>query len=436
MTQKTKFQKIFSISVFVRISLLLFLVGCRAPMSQASTEKMVSINIIDRNGMSETISSKDRIAAFQETDFLAPQPYQKVLRVYGRDKGGNTHSVITSYHPNGQIKQSLEGVNNRAYGKYREWFANGQQKIACDVIGGIADINSQAEQSWLFDGCNRAWDEDGTLQAEIYYSKGSLEGSSYYYHNNGEVWKHLPYSKNSLHGTFTTYLDDGSIFQTIEYKNGLKEGPATRFWKGGQVAYEENYVNNSLTSGSYFDLQGSLVAEIVDGNGFRAIFGKEQLTELHEYTKGKQAGLVKIFDGYNRLIRSYSIIDGEKHGQEIDYYSTRAGEPLQQKLLITWNHGLLQGAVQSWYPNGNLESRKEMSHNKKNGILSAWYENGALMLVEEYENDRLIKGQYYRMDDQDPISHVKRGEGVATLFSPEGIFSKKVTYHDGKPLFE
>ncbi len=37
-----------------------------------------SINIIDRNGISETVSSKDRLKKYEEVDWLAPQPYEKV----------------------------------------------------------------------------------------------------------------------------------------------------------------------------------------------------------------------------------------------------------------------------------------------------------------------------------------------------------------------
>lgn len=182
---------------FVMCSLcLLLLPGCFS--NDVGPDKIASINIIDRNGMSETISKKERLDAYQKTDFNSPQPYQKVLRVYGRDEEGSIRSCITSYHPNGEIKQSLEAVNNRAFGSYNEWYPNGQIKIISHVIGGTADLNTQAEESWLFEGINQAWNEDGNLIAEISYVKGELSGESKYYHPNGGVWKISPFIKMSF----------------------------------------------------------------------------------------------------------------------------------------------------------------------------------------------------------------------------------------------
>jgi antitoxin component YwqK of YwqJK toxin-antitoxin module len=75
-----------------------------------------------------------------------------------------------------------------------------------------------------------------------------------------------------------------------------------------------------------------------------------------------------------------------------------------------------------------------MSENQKHGLLTAWYRNGALMLVEEYECDKLLKGEYYRMGEKIPLSQIEKGKGIATLFNPEGNFSRKVYYQEGKPI--
>ena len=86
---------------------------------------LISINIIDRNGLNETITYKDRLEKYVNVDFLCPQPYQKVLRVYKRDCIGDSQSFITTYYDNGQPKQYLEAINNRAFGLYQEWYENG-----------------------------------------------------------------------------------------------------------------------------------------------------------------------------------------------------------------------------------------------------------------------------------------------------------------------
>jgi antitoxin component YwqK of YwqJK toxin-antitoxin module len=408
---------------------LMLLPGCGLSRYQSPPDKITSINIIDRNGLSETINAKERLQAFEKTDFLAAQPYQKVMRVYGKQSNGDVPSCITSYHPNGQLKQLLEAINNRAHGSYREWHPNGKLKVEATVIGGMADINTQAEQSWLFDGITRAWDEDGHLAAEICYEKGDLEGESIYYHPNGHVWKRCPFNKNRYHGILQIFLEEGSLFQTLSYQEGEKNGLCMRYWAKGAVAFQENYEKGRLTEGRYYDQHNHLVATIQCGHGWRAIFGKQELQELQEYQEGIQAGCVKVFDEKQNLISMYTIKEGEKWGEETNYF--RGSK--QPQLLLTWYRGSLQGPAKTWYSNGQLESQREMSGNQKHGLLSAWYNNGSLMLVEEYDNDKLVKGEYYKAGEKIPISQIEKGKGVATLFNSEGHFSNKVVYQDGKP---
>jgi len=419
-----------------KIRICLFLMGfsllasCGLSPDQIDPGKITSINIIDRNGLSEIISSKERLNSFEQTNFLSPQPYQKVLRVYGREKNGDVRSCITSYHPNGQPKQYLEAVNNRALGQYKEWYPSGQLKIEAMIIGGNADLNTHAEQSWLFDGYNCAWNEEGGIIAKIPYKKGELEGEAIYYHENGSIWKVTPYKKGLPDGVKKVYLNDGSLFQTIEYHHGQKEGPSIRYWKNAQVAYQENHEKNLLIEGFYFDMSGTQISEIHQGEGERAIFGKSGLQELQVYHHGIQEGKIRVFDEVHHLIRIYHKKNGVKEGEEIEYFP----KTTQPKLLLSWNQGILNGCMKTWYKNGNLESQREMSENKKNGLLTAWYQNEALMLVEEYENDKLLKGEYYRLGENRPVSNVKKGEGIATLFNPEGTFSRKIAYQEGKPV--
>ncbi|MCB1180729.1 MAG: hypothetical protein KDK55_01730 [Chlamydiia bacterium] len=409
------------------ITLALVATGCRFIPGEGSAIK--SINIIDRAGLSEIISSKERLESFAKTDFLSPQPYQKIMRVYGRDKQGDIRSYITSYHPNGQVKQYLEAKNNRAMGLYQEWFQNGQMKIDTHVIGGVADINTSAEESFVFNGLTRAWNEEGQLVAEILYEKGELEGLSSYYHPNGALWKMIPYKKGLIDGTVEVYLEEGTIFQTTEYKKGKIEGSSKRYWAPLQIAYEECYSSDLLLEGYYYDKEGDLVSRIEKGEGKRAVFGKQGITQLVEYHAGIADGKVEILDETTgQLLLFYSIKEEEKEGEEIAYFGN--GRP---KLLLTWKEGVLQGPAKTWYENGQIESQKQMCQNKKNGLSTAWYPGGTLMLVEEYENDRLIKGKYYRQDENVPISTISKGEGVATLFDTSGHLIRKITYCDGEP---
>ncbi len=410
--------------------LLLPLAGCRPTFSGGECVKLTHLNIIDRNGMSETISSPDRLTPFQKTNFLSPQPYEKVLRVFERNRKGEIYSCITSYHPNGLVKQYLEAVNNRACGLYREWHPNGQLKVESFIVGGIADINTAAEESWLFDGLCKAWDEEGNSIALIAYEKGALEGESLYYHTNGATWKRVPYRSGRIEGKMEIYVENGALFQLSEYKEGKREGKSIRYWPDSSIAYEEEYHNDQLLTGRYFHADKTVASEIVEGNGFRAVFGKETLQELRQYTNGKEEGEVKIFGKNGALLTLYRVKDQEKEGEEIHYFESN---PTQPKILMTWRRGILHGVVKSWYENGTPQAQTELSQNKRMGLSTAWYKGGELMLAEEYDNDLLIKGEYYKKGEKQPLSSIEYGKGFAALFDEEGNFLRKVAYVNGKP---
>jgi antitoxin component YwqK of YwqJK toxin-antitoxin module len=388
--------------------------------------KLSSVNILDRNGFSETISSKDRLKNFEEIDYFKSLPYEKVLRIYSRDSRGDIHCFINTYYPNGQPKQYLEIVNGRAYGMYREWHSNGKVRLDATVIGGDADIYPGSENTWIFDDWCCAWDEDEKPLASIYYKKGSLEETAYYYHNNGKIWKQIPYKNNLIDGTAQIFLDDGSLLQSMDYVTGKRQGLSLRYWKENRIAANEEYEQDKLQKAAYYDLKGSIVAEIEGGNGYRATFGKESIAELQEYNKGVLNGKVKSFNKDGRLVRVTHIKNDRKHGEEIDYFVNN-----KPKLLVTWYEGKIQGPTKTWYENGNQESQREMHNNQKNGLLTAWYKDGSLMLIEEYEHGKTVKGSYFKRGENTPISQVYQGNGTATLYDSEGNFNRKVTITNG-----
>lgn len=415
------------------LALLLSITGCSHFNSDDST--LTSINIIDRNGMSETISTPDRLKQYSNVDFLENQPYQKVLRIYSRDAAGNIYACITSYHPNGHIRQYLEVINNRAFGAYREWHENGIMKLDTYIIGGEADINTSAEKSWLFDGCSQVWDEENNLVAQIQYVSGELEGFSTYYHPNGMIWKLIPYHAGQIEGNSKVFLTDGTLLQETEFINGIKEGISRRYWDGVQLAADEYYESGLLNNASYYSLSQQPVAQIKGGQGYRATFGKDSISELQQYQNGVLEGEVKVFDADGALARIYHIKNELKNGEEIEYFPplpSRRGE-LQPRLSIMWIDGRIQGPVKTWYSNGIPESQREMSRNAKNGLLTAWYDNGSVMMIEQYDRDKLIKGEYFERGEKIPVSQISNGKGTATIFDTKGTLLRRVPYNNGKP---
>ena len=418
---------------FLLISLILpFLAGCR---SDNQIAPIVSMQMVDRNGFSETISNHDRLKIYDNVDFLTSQPYEKVLRVYKKDEEGKSHSKLTCYHPNGGIWKYLEAVDGRAHGKYLEWHENGKIKIEAIVIEGLADLNENSQRNWLFDSQCTVWNEHGDLEASFTYEKGYLVEDANYYYPSGKIEKTISYKKGQADGLFHRFDEEENLLEEIQYKDGVKEGSAMAYWNPATSRYQEQYREGYLINAIYFDVEGNVISEIENGRGVKAEFKNRHLHQTIIYQNGKPDGEIKVFTSNGALSGSYSILEGKKTGSEWEYYPSM-GKELRPKLMITWSEDQIQGMVKTWYENGTLESQKEMTGNKKHGLSFAYYQTGDLMLMEEYENNHLVKGSYYKKGENTPISIIEKGEGIATLYNAQGHFLKKITYERGKPLVE
>lgn len=393
---------------------------------------LASINFVDQNGVSETISNPDRLQQYATVDFLSNQPYQKVLLVWRRNPEGNIAATCISYHPNGQPKQYLEIINGRALGAYQEWHSNGQLKVLSNIIGGTGDFYPGVEKTWLFEGEAYAWNDQGILLATIPYAKGCLEGISLYYHECGALWRKVPMSAGLVDGVEEVFFRDGSPFQISTYKAGKRNGITKRFWGNGQIAVEETYLNDRLQEATYTSIDCNIISRISQGNGFRAEFGQKSLKELQQYVNGVQEGIVQFYSKQGILLRTSHYKDGVKDGDEYEFFP----DSNLPKLLIQWNKGKIHGSVKSWYPDGILESQREMAGNQKMGILMTWYADSSLMVLEEYDQDKLVRGEYYSQGCSAPISIVKDGKGIATFHLPDGRFLRKTKYRAGQPELE
>lgn len=406
------------------------LTGCGSQQKRAGNY-MTSIQIVDKNGFKETITSVDRLNIYERADFLTPQPYNKVVRMYARGENGKTFSKITTYHDNGEPWQYLEVLNGRACGVYREWHDNGIMRLDVVVIEGVGDLSEDAQLGWIFDGVSKVWDERGNLLAEIYYDKGKLQGNSYYFYPDGKVSKVIPYEKGLIDGELLYYSEKGQLSGKIPYCRGKREGIALYKGDQKQPSYSEEYRDDYLKEATYHDFSGKISHRIINGNGKQPIYVDGHLQMIREFRGGIPEGEVQLFDQYGFLKTSYHTRGGMKHGPEWVYYPSRENKESIPKLYIEWQEDVIQGICRTWYPNGKLESERELINNQKHGISSAWYLDGSLMLVEEYENDVLQKGTYLKKGEPRPVSTIENGEGTATLFDKEGHFLKRALYHKG-----
>lgn len=408
--------------------ILLLLASCSSPYYFIDpSPKLACIHLVDREGFSTTVQSPERLKQYAYTNFLAPQAYQKVMCVYEREPDGSIRATMTSYFPNGQVKQALDVLNSRACGSYQEWHENGVKKLDCQVIGGQADLTEEAILTWLFDGCCRAWDACANPEATILYEKGVLEGESLYFYPSGGVKRRSFYVQGFLHGEDLFFTETGELLEAGTYVKGAKEGTAKRYWSPTQPAAEELFDNGKLIEGRYFNSQGEEITAVKEGEGFRAFFDEKGMRQLQQYQKGVAEGELKTFDAQGRLYAVDHMKNGKRHGESLMYFPIK-GLQLQPRLSICWYEDKIHGLVKTWYENGAPESQREMSNNVRNGLSTSWYRDGSVMMMEQYDHDKLIKGEYFRRGERQVESRGSEGTGVATLFDSEGNLLRKVHY--------
>lgn len=412
--------------------LLFIFISCSTAAKKERGALLSCVHIEDRNGLTETIQNKERVQKYQNIDFFSHQPYRKVLRIFEKDKEGKTKSVITNYHPNGQIAEYLEAQQMRAFGAYCAWFANGQKKIEASLVGGPADLSPAAQQEWLFDGMCRAWDDQGNLSAELPYIKGKLNGLAVHYYQNGNVRQTLMYDRDILQGEVKTYTEEGRLHIQQTYLDNLQEGLSIAYWSKETPSHIEYYKKGQLETGQYFDLSGTLRSEIQKGCGQKTIYHEDGSYQRIEYQKGFAEGRVESLTSEGEILSSHTLREGKKQGTEKYYYllsEVQTGKQL--KISIDWDSDLIHGTTKTWYPDGKQESQREFAKNQRNGMSFAWYQDGNLMYAEEYELDLLIKGTYYHHGLV--VSKITEGSGTATIYDSEGVFIRKITYKGGKP---
>ncbi len=418
--------------------IILFFIGWLSGCSHMNQQNnpIISVQTIDRNGFRETINSGERLKAYQKVNFFAPQPYEKVMRLYSRTDEGKTPACLTTYHENGQIYQYLELLNGRAFGTFREWHPNGKLHIDAMVIEGLGSLSKEAQLGWIFDGICRVFDDRSNLEAEFNYEKGLMEGFAFYYFSNGKIEKQVPYKKNLIDGIVFSYNEQGEVLEKTTYEKGKRQGLSIFKGDKNHPPFSETYKDDLLISGIYHDFSGAIISKVEQGYGEKTIYDHGHLFSIERYQNGVVRGRIKHYDENGNLYNSFMIQEGLKHGEEWIYFPPSDDQKLQPKLYITWMHDRIHGIRRTWYLNGILESETEMSDNEKQGLSSAWYQDGSLMFIETYHRGRLVSGEYREKGKETPISYVEEGEGKVTLFDSEGHLLEEVTYKRGVPVIE
>lgn len=388
----------------------------------------MSLQMVDRNGQSETISVKQRLEQLEKLDFLKPQPYEKILRVYTKNASGKNPSILTTYHKNGQLYQHLQALDGRAFGEYKEYYDTGSLKIEACVIEGTADLSDLAQSSWVFDGPCHVYYPNGTKQAEFLYTKGKKTQQANYYHENGHLMRSCHFIDDLVDGEIIHFDPVGNILEIDRFVMGKQNGLSIAKYSTGEPLYEEFWKDDALIDAKYFSKTGDLLSEIHNGAGIKTVFMDGKKTSEISFHHGKVEGMIKEFDSFGNIKSFYHIKDDEKDGEEVIFYPYSS----QKKVSINWSNDTISGLVKTYYKNGSIESQKTYLANKKNGPSTIFYEDGCIMMIETYQMDKLKEGQYFKKGEKFPHSTIDDGTGIATLFDEWGSIKQEILYEKGQ----
>jgi antitoxin component YwqK of YwqJK toxin-antitoxin module len=407
--------------------LALILASC----SQKTTKShLISLQMIDRNGQTETISQTARIELLEKQDFSKPQPYEKILRVYSKNSDGKNPSIITTYHKNGQLFQALEALDGRAFGAYKEYYETGQLHIEACVIEGTADLTNLAQSSWVFDGPCSIFYPSGACLAEFQYALGKRSGPSCYYYENGDRQKSLYFLDDLAEGEVCEYYSNRHLKAKYQFLKGEQIGESIGYHENGQIFFQESWVDNFIEHAQYFKPNGEKVSSIDQGNGIKSVYENQKLISQISFKNGVPEGLIKEFNQKGSLSSYYHIQNGQKHGEETLFYE----DSNTTKMRLEWNEDTISGLVKTFYKDGSLESQKSYSQNKKNGPSTIYYPSGDLMMLETYSQDKLVEGKYYKKGEKIPASYVEDGQGTALFFDEWGAIKQEISYEKGKAV--
>lgn len=445
-------------------------------LSPWTRHRLATLHLMDAQGMTQTYSSKERLRSFAGINPLHPQPYHQVIYQY-KNSVDEQLAILVRYYPSGRPMQLLTSYAGSARGWYCEWFEDGQLHLKARIVGGRADFSESSQQSWIFDGESYAFDEEGSLEAKISYENGRKEGKSIWYHEGGEVWQEAFYVTDQLQDCFVEYAPGGNKLLEANYRKGLLEGELRRYNEEGMLLAKENYQSGALQEGHYYNDAGApYEIKVLQGRGVQPQYIDGKIRSLQEIDQGYVEGRVAHFSPEGALLSEYSIRNGVKEGEGIEYYQpskqtlrnmgerssllkrSLGGELFgdlewlgqqhsylpwkalheerraRARLRVSWDGGEIRGICESWYPDGQLESQRGVYEEKNHGSYTAYYPNGDLRIIEEYHHGQLLHGKYWKLGDSSAVSTVDHGTGTATFFDDQGKNPRYVRYVESAPL--
>jgi len=243
-------------------------------------------------------------------------------------------------------------------------------------------------------------------------SGNPFTGEAYLNYYDGQLRMQGMYELGEKTGTWKYYIKGTkNRFYEVSFKNGQIENvnynEDERRWEGSPIAFSPD---SGMVDGKYF------VQE-------RDTYDYSMPPQVNVHLVGyvAQGALTRWFDSGQIYSDGY-FLNGDRNGLFNWWYET--GE---LKETATFTNGNRDGEVTQWFQNGKKYAEGSYEKGQLHGNLTWWYESG-----QKKEETHFIQGNrdgfaywWYENGAKKGLADISGGNGVVTLFSPDGSVANK-----------
>jgi len=319
------------------------------------------------------------------------------------------------FYPNGSISSEGFLKNGKPDGYWKTYYPNGKIKSEGKRTNFIID------STWIF------YDENGDTIEKInyylgqkngfyfkYYTKphniikskelyvnNSKEGLSFYYYDNGKIWKIIPFENNIEHGIAKEFDNDSIIITITEYfqgrivnneqinrynLNGQKDGIWRYFYPNGKIKEEITYKDG--------EINGIVKTYNINGNLLSTILYKNNQIVDNNYSDTTTFDTRKIFDDNGNLVSEGYYKNNIPIGIHRFYNKNKEiinsilyndyGQKIAEGIID--ENGRYQGNFKFFFPNGNIKSEGSYINGRRIGKWIFYYQSGKVEQIGYYKN--------------------------------------------------
>jgi len=257
--------------------------------------------------------------------YYAADGSMKKMEVYKNgelvvDKSQNVKLEIKrDYHNNGRPKSSVNLIDGKKQGVYREYNREGKITTAKMFRNDEVYAEGLVDESMLYQGPWKFLYSNGTIKSEGEFKDGKRIGLWKFYYETGKLEQTGNYIDNKPDGEWKWYFTSGKLLREETYQKGKEEGYMKEFSDSGAVVAEGNYIEGRRDGQwKFFSDSYTAEGEYLDGQPtgkWKGYFSNGKPAFEGEYFDGNENGEHRYYydNGKTREVRRYKtgIPDGE-----------------------------------------------------------------------------------------------------------------------------